>query len=154
MYKVNLTFMEELVRIIVEDEDGTEVWKTITMAAPLLALCSLGTDYAVEATVPALPVTVSVKVNTEYLIMTNPADPDRPVMFLKSGLVAAIVKGQRHGTAKQVVERSDTQYGPAEGRDTGTDPRVHPHGHGRLIAVVTGHEGADGQSGPSEAAPL
>lgn len=154
MYKVNLAVMEDLLRIVVVDEDGTEILTTTTMAIPLLALCSLGTDYAVEASVPALPVALSVKVNAEHVIMMNPADPDRPVMFLKSGLVGAIVKGQRHGTAKQVVERSDTQYGPEEGRDPGACTGVGPTRHRGVAALLTGDAGADGQSGPSEAAPL
>lgn len=154
MYRVNLAFMEDLLRIVVVDEDGTEVLKTVTMARPLLELCSLGKDYTVGGTVPALPAALEVQVNTEQVIVTNPADPDRPVLFTKSGLVNAIVKGLLHGKAKQVVERPDPLHGPEEGRNPGTCTGIGTIGHSGLAALPTGDAGGDGQTGPSEAAPL
>jgi len=154
MYKVNLAFLDDVVRIEVKDADNATVLRSLTMIAPLLALCTLGTDYAVEATAPALPQPLTIRVSGEEILITNPTDPDRPILFKKADLVAAVVKGQLHGQEKQVVERPDTHPGSTEGRDFGTCPGILPNRNSDPPAYFAGASGADGQSGPSEAAPL
>jgi len=154
MYKVNLAFIEELVSIIIVDEERTPIFKTYTLLGPLFTLCSLGTDYAVEASVPALPATLTMKVNTDQVMITNPIDPDQPIVLVRAELVAALMKGFTHGKAKQVVERPDTHPRSTEGRDLGVDSGVYVNRYRDVITDASGASGADGQSGPSEAAPL
>jgi hypothetical protein len=154
MYKVMLSFLDELVRIEVKDEQGRTILRSVTMTAPLLSICSLGTDYAIEAVAPALPHPLSIRVNGEEILISNPADPDRPILFKKEALVAAVAKGIQNGQEKQVVERPDTYYGPAKGRHFRIDGGVWPERYGDASENIAGDTGADGPTGPCEAAPL
>lgn len=154
MYKVNLAFFDDMVKIEVKDEQGEMVLRAVTMTAPLVGFCSLGTEYAVEATAPALPQAIALRVNGDDILLANPTDPEKPIHLKKADLIAAVMKGQLHGKEKQVVERSDTYFGPAEGRDLRIGGGVQPERHRDTFEEHARTEGADGQSGPSEAAPL
>lgn len=115
-YQVNLTFFDDMVRFEVSNE-GMPVVRSLTLVAPLLSLCLLGIDYAVEATIPALPAPLTIKVNNTHILVQNPVDEGSPILFDKADFIEAVVRGKQHGEKKQIVEGPDTHVRPTQDSD-------------------------------------